>query len=223
MSSYPRVGQAPGIDTMCTPHLCHFLARFLEAKLVSQLLGFPSLFRLHSGKRRQLGIEPLLAHFEGGKTPVPPPLSCRLCLDVFDHKASDRIQGHEPAAEPQFPLPSRLGGWRQLLGVAQAIGMRLTTGCRASAASSAHLAAHLDGLFDPSDGVSLDIEIGMGGRDHTVAFFLTTGVNAYGDRLHLSRRWVHIEPDAEDALLPERSRLATLDPASSSGRGGGHQ
>ncbi len=119
---------------MCTPHLCHFLAHFLEAKLVSQLLGFPSLFRLHRGKRRQLGIEPLFAHFQGQKTPVPPPLSCRLGLDVFDYKASDRIQGHEPAAEPQFPLPSRLGGWRQLLGVAQAIGVRLTTGCRASAA-----------------------------------------------------------------------------------------
>ncbi len=221
--AYPRIRQAPGIDAVRTPHLRRFLARFLEAKLLSQLLGFPSLFGLDRCQCRQLGIKPVLADFQRGKTSVPTWLACRLYLDVFDYEGCDGIERAEPATEPQFPLPARFRGRRQLPRVAQAIGARLSAGCLTSAARPAHLAALLDGSFDPIDGVSLDIEIGMGGRDDAVAFLFGAWVNAHSDRLHLSRRGLDIESDTEDPALPERGRLAALDPAPCPGRGRRHQ
>jgi len=41
--------------------------------------------------------------------------------------------------------------------------------------------------------------------------------------LHRPRRGFDIQPDAEDAPLPERGRLATVDPAACSGRSRRHQ
>src|SRR5260370_25028678 len=63
----------------------------------------------------------------------------------------------------------------------------------------------------------------MSGSDDTVALFLRARVDAHSYRLHLSRRGFDIQPDTEDALLPERGRLATLDPAPCPGRRRRHQ
>ena len=223
VSSYLGIRQAPGIDAVRAPHLGRFLARFLEAKLLAQFFGLPSLFRLHRGQPPQFDVEPLLAHLQWRKTPIPASLAFADRLDVFDHEGCDGVERAEPAAQPQFPLPSRSRGRRQLFRVAQAMGMRLPAGRLAPAARPAHLAALLGGTLDPIDGVSLEIEVGMGSRDDTVALFLRARVDAHSYRLHLSRRGLDIEPDAEDALLPERGRLATLDPAPCPGRRRRHQ
>jgi hypothetical protein len=87
------MSQAPGIDAMGLPHLCRFLVGFLEAKLVTQLLGFPSLFRQYWSKPHEFPIKPPLADFKRRKALIPSSPTRRLNSDIFDHKGCDRIEG----------------------------------------------------------------------------------------------------------------------------------
>src|SRR5260370_38605799 len=82
-SSYLGIRQAPGIDAVRAPHLGRFLARFLEAKLLAQFLGLPSLFRLHRGQPPQFGIEPLIAPPPARNPPTPASLAFADPLAAF--------------------------------------------------------------------------------------------------------------------------------------------
>jgi hypothetical protein len=92
------MSKAPGVDAVGLPHLCRFLVRFLEAKLVTQLFGFPSLFRQHWSKPRELPIKPPLADFKRRKALIPSSPARRLNFNVLDHEGCDRIEGEEPTA-----------------------------------------------------------------------------------------------------------------------------
>jgi hypothetical protein len=87
------MGKAPSVDAMGLPHICRFLVGFLEAKLVSQLLGFPSLFRQSWSKLQQLTIKPPLADFKGRKALIPSSPAGRLNFDIFDHIGCNWIEG----------------------------------------------------------------------------------------------------------------------------------
>ena len=71
LSSHGAVGRYPGIDAVRFPDLCQLLPRLLESQLLTQVLGFPSLFGLDRSQLRELLVKPLLADLQRGKTGVP--------------------------------------------------------------------------------------------------------------------------------------------------------
>src|ERR1051326_387103 len=110
------MGQYPRIDAMSAKGLCQFLLALLQPQGITEVFSFPALTSLDGGELAQFLIEPLLAHFQGGETLLPPPFALGGGFDVFHDEVGNRKESDEPATEPKLPLPAGFRGGRQLPG-----------------------------------------------------------------------------------------------------------
>src|SRR5437763_16870015 len=90
------------------------------------------------------------------------------------------------------------------------------------AACAAHAGALLFGFLNARTGVSLDVEVGMGCRDHARPLAFAARVDANGNGLGGLGLGLDVEAHAEETSFPEAGGLAALEPASRSCGRGGH-
>src|SRR5437660_6064376 len=107
VSSYCTVSQHKSIDAIGFPHLCELLAAFLETEPITQRFRVVALHAFERCKFPDLLVKPMLAHFQGRKTSVPPTLAFPGgCSNVFHDKYAHRKHLTEKPSQPEFPLPA---------------------------------------------------------------------------------------------------------------------
>ena len=149
---------------MGLPHLRQLLPRLLKTELVAHFLGLVALPCLDRSQLREFLVEPLLAHFQRGKTAIPMALvGFGLRLDVFHHEDTDREDLAQPLRQSQFPLPARPGGGWELLSAVLAVLAHLPIRSLALAAGTAHSGAVLLRLLDAISRLRLDVGVRVNG------------------------------------------------------------
>src|SRR5215471_9876781 len=142
---------------MRMPHLRHLVAALFEPKLIAKLLRLEALQGLDRSQLSQLLIKPVFADLQRGKVPIPAALSpVRWGLDVLYGKDAHGEEPTEPTHQPEFPLPTSLGGGRDFLLAVLAVLALLATRGVAFSARAAHLRALLLGFLDACASIGLD-------------------------------------------------------------------
>src|SRR5713226_6014641 len=113
-------------------------------------------------------VEPELAHFQWGEAPVPLPAwaGARARFDILDDQACDREEPTQERSEPEFPLPASLGGGRNVRACVMAVLTGLVARRLTNATCPAHAGALLFHFLNAGTRLRLDVEVGMGCRDH---------------------------------------------------------